>query len=471
MRFRLLGLVLLAAVACRKADNPKPKLAPVARFFVDSIGLSGMDRLPSRFKLAWSGDDPDGYVVGYELRKDGGPWAFTTAQESTFVVTFETGEVEKDITFELRALDNDGLRTEPPVRLQVPLRNTPPTCYIDAVVRLPDTTFPVLTVSLQVDDLDGSETLDSLYVRIGPNSPWRALSPRNTLLSFVSDNPRAVSPTRIYGGTSLTPILTIPEALPLSDTVRLYFRAKDNGNLFSEVDSTKPIYIRPQASDWLVLDGWGDASALANLDPDFTAAWGSYDHWNLRQVGNLHPLYNPTWIHLFRLYPRIFWLTDQGGFSRLEEVEQVIQTYLNSGGRLFICSQILSTISTFSPIFRWGPMDSISSSVQNGLLAPNAVVAAQEPAFPDLRNGLPYFMSLINPPYVKGTARVLYEMPTLQTGTGQSWPNGFPKSAVLGFPEGTTPGKYRQIFCILPLHQLGGDRIGFLQAVQTAFQP
>lgn len=471
MRFGFLGLGLLAVVACRKADKPKPKLAPVVRFFVDSIGLEGPDRLSSRFRLQWSGDDPDGYVVGYELRQNGGPWAFTTAQESTFVVPFGAGEIEKDVVFELRGVDNDGLRTEPPARLRVPLRNTPPTCYVDSALYLPDTTFPVVTVSLRIGDLDGVETLDSLYVRIGASGSWYALPPRHTLLSFVSVDPRSASPTRLYSGTSLTPILTIPEPLPLGGAVRLYFRAKDHGNLFSETDSTKLIYIRPKTSDWLVIDSWEDASALTSLDADLIAAWGSYDLWDLRQPANRHPLYNPTWIHLFRLYSRLFWIVGQGGFYRLEEVEQVIQTYLNGGGRILISSPIPSTVSSFSPIFRWGPMDSISSSVQNGLLAPGAVVASQEGSFPDLSNGLPYFMSLINPPYVKGTARVLYEMPTLQTGNGQPWPSGLPKNAILGFPEGTTPGKYRQIFCILPLHQLGGNRIGFLQAVQTAFQP
>jgi hypothetical protein len=32
----------------------------MARFFVDSIGLEGENRLTSRFKLGWWGEDPDG---------------------------------------------------------------------------------------------------------------------------------------------------------------------------------------------------------------------------------------------------------------------------------------------------------------------------------------------------------------------------------------------------------------------------
>lgn len=66
---------------------------------MDSILLEGENRLPSRFKLYWYGEDSDGYVVGYELRMSGGEWGFTTAQESTFVVPFEPGEQIKDVIF------------------------------------------------------------------------------------------------------------------------------------------------------------------------------------------------------------------------------------------------------------------------------------------------------------------------------------------------------------------------------------
>lgn len=121
------GLALGAGlIACRKKDQPKPNQPPMVRFFVDSIGLEGPDRLPSRFTLRWYGEDPDGYVVGYELRIENMPWSFTPAQESTFVVSFSPGELYKDLVFELRAVDNLGARTEPPARLRVPLRNSPP---------------------------------------------------------------------------------------------------------------------------------------------------------------------------------------------------------------------------------------------------------------------------------------------------------------------------------------------------------
>lgn len=442
----------------------------MARFFVDTIALDGPDRLPSRFVLRWYGEDPDGYVVGYELRRDGGGWGFTTAQESTFTVTFAPGEQYKDILFELRAVDSQGARTDPPARLVVPLRNSPPVCTIDASVAPPDTTLPALTLSLQISDPDGAETVESLYVRINAGL-WIGLSPRHTVLTFVPQNPSAASPTLVYSGTALTPLVTLPTALSLEDTNRIYVRVKDQGGLFSAVDSTRAIYVRRKTGDWLVLDSWTDGSAYAALQPDMGAAWGGgHDYWNLRRPTQRPPLRLPTWLHIWRLYPRVYWLGTSTALSELEGAEALIERYLLGGGRLFVNFPLSASLPASSPIFRWSPVDSIPSSPQNGLLGPGAQVASQVPSWPDLSNGQPFFLSGINPVYPKGTAQPLYLLPTLLQGNGQPWPASSTQVAATAFPGGA-PGKYTQVFFILPLHQLGGDRVAFLIALQNAFLP
>ncbi|MEN3040291.1 MAG: hypothetical protein ABDH66_01960 [Bacteroidia bacterium] len=459
----------LIPLACRKKDNPVPPQPPIARFFLDSIGLEQENRLPSRFSLRWSGDDPDGFVVGYELRINGGPWNFTTVQESTFVISFEPGVQYKDVIFELRAVDNDGLRTDPPARLRIPLKNSPPICKIDSSIQLPDTTLIAITFSILVDDPDGRETVDSVYIRIGPSGPWVAFSPRYTLLSLVPQNPAAPSPTSVYVGNSLTASFTIPTSLPLDDTLRIYVRSKDQGGLFSEIDSTKRIFLRRKTADWLVLDSWTNSMAIDTLDPLFRQAWGSYDYWNLRRPTQRPPLKIPTWLHILRAYPRVYWIGSQSTAEEFEASEILIEQYLNQGGRLFVNLPLRSDLGENSPIFRWSPADSISKVQQNGLLAPNSSVNSTQPSFPNLINGLPYYMSAINPPYPKGTAIVLYDMPDLLQGNGQPWPGSLSRAAAVAFPSGA--GKFRQILFILPVHQLGGDRVGFLTALQNAFQP
>ncbi|MCX7764294.1 MAG: hypothetical protein N2253_05325 [Bacteroidia bacterium] len=466
-KFWWLWLSLLP-LACRKKETPRPKLPPVVQFFVDSIKLEGESRLPSRFTLRWYGDDPDGYIVGYEIRMEGGPWAFTTAQESTFTVSFEPGVQYKDLVFELRGVDNDGLRTDPPARLRVPLKNSPPVCEIDDLTAPPDTALVAITISLRLNDPDGVETIDSLYIRIG-SGPWTAFPPRYTLLTLTPQSPSTSSPTLVYVGTNLSPSFTIATPLPLDDTVRVYVRAKDQGGLFSPIDSTKRIYFRRKTADWLVLDSWNSSEAIDTLAAAFSQAWGRYDYWNLRLATQRPPLLIPTWLHIFRAYRYVCWIGAAPNLYELEDAETLIERYLSAGGYLFINFPLSGSLGANSPIFRWAPMDSISSTVQNGLLAPNSPVTSLLPAFPSFSNGLPYFMNGINPPYPKGTAITLYEMPNLVQGTGQPWPPGLSRAAAVGFPTGG--GKFRQIFLILPLHQLRGDRVAFLTALQNAFQP
>ncbi len=460
----IVGVLFLAA--CRK-DIPRPKQSPVARFFVDTIALDTTNRLPSRFTLRWYGEDPDGYVVGYELRKQGEPWSFTTSQESTFVVPFAPGELYKDLIFELRAVDNDGLRTDPPARLRVPLRNSPPVCRLDAQTLPPDTTLPAITLLLRADDPDGAQTIESLYVRIGPASPWIAVEPRHTTLTLVPEDPTTSSATLVYSGTRLVPILQVPIALPLGDTVRFYVRAKDQGGLFSEPDSTRPIYLRRKTGDWLVIDSWSDGAAFSALAPDMGAAWGSFDYWNLRSAAQRAPLRVPTWLHIWRLYPRVYWIGDVTALPDLEASESLIESYLAGGGRLVLNFPLPSSVEASSPVFRFGPVDSIATSPQNGVLAPNSPVTSAVAGFPDLANGLPYFLSGVNPPFPKGTAQVLYTLPNLLQGNGQPWPSTGSRVAAAAFPA-ASPGRYTQVFFILPLHQLSGNRVALLQALQTA---
>ncbi|MCX8112818.1 MAG: hypothetical protein N3E49_06455 [Bacteroidia bacterium] len=460
--------LFLVVAACRKQDALRPKRPPTARFFVDSIGLEGENRLPSRFVLRWYGEDADGVVVGYEIRLNGGAWSFTTAQESTFTVAFEPGIQYKDVLFELRAVDNDGLRTDPPAHLRVPLKNSPPICKIDDRLAPPDTALVAITLALRVDDPDGAETVDSLYIRIG-NGPWVSFSPRHTLITLTPQNPSATSATLVFFGNSLMPGLLIPTPLPLDDTLRLYVRAKDQGGLFSVVDSTRRIYLRRKTAAWLILDSWPTTEAIDTLDAYFRQAWVGYDHWSLRGTTQRPPLQIPTWLHVFRAYSFVGWLGSATALTELELSETLIELYLSGGGRLFINFPLPSTIEPTSPIFRWAPIDSLSSVRQNGLLAPGGIVRPLQSGFPQLSNGLPSFMGGINPPYPKGTAVTLYDLPNLVQGNGQPWPAGLSKAAAVGFP--TNGGKFRQIFLILPLFQLGGDRVDFLSALQTALQP
>ena len=65
--------------------NKLANQAPDTKISIDSINLTGAERLNSNISLSWYGSDADGYVVGYEISLNNTDWTYTTAQDSTFI--------------------------------------------------------------------------------------------------------------------------------------------------------------------------------------------------------------------------------------------------------------------------------------------------------------------------------------------------------------------------------------------------
>ncbi|MEM9935488.1 MAG: hypothetical protein AAF824_17820, partial [Bacteroidota bacterium] len=69
----LLGFLL----SCEEGeilDNQPPE----TRIFLESIQLDGNDRLSTVVTLFWSGEDIDGFVIGFDLSLDGNNWTRVT---------------------------------------------------------------------------------------------------------------------------------------------------------------------------------------------------------------------------------------------------------------------------------------------------------------------------------------------------------------------------------------------------------
>ena len=119
------GLLMLG-IGCDRGQSVG-NILPETRMSLDSINLSGEDRLNSVVKLSWFGSDADGYVVGYEVRVDEGPWVGTNRTDSTMVLAIPAGLDSADLAVEVRAIDNEGGVDASPARLIVPIKNSPPT--------------------------------------------------------------------------------------------------------------------------------------------------------------------------------------------------------------------------------------------------------------------------------------------------------------------------------------------------------
>ena len=107
-------MVLLFFIASCKEGEPLPNSAPETQMSIESINLSGDNRLNSTVNLTWFGTDIDGYVQYYEIRVGDKDWVKTQTQDSIFLFDIEPNQDSTDIDFYVRAVDNEGV--EDPTR-------------------------------------------------------------------------------------------------------------------------------------------------------------------------------------------------------------------------------------------------------------------------------------------------------------------------------------------------------------------
>jgi len=244
----LLGLGALIGVLLGGCDagftgEPLPNQPPETYLSVrDSSlvdNLSDEERLVSTVYVSWSGDDPDGYVAAYELRyydTATGPvgvgWTRTTRNDSLVLLPIPPGQATANVTFEVRAIDNEGLADPTPARTVFPIRNSPPEIRLVNFELPPDTTFPIFSFSWQADDPDGVTNLARIEVSFNDSTRFVALPPEVDFVTFVANfdrnDPSQLETTaRVYTGRAFRSTTIEVPGLRLDAENTFYVRAVD----------------------------------------------------------------------------------------------------------------------------------------------------------------------------------------------------------------------------------------------------
>jgi hypothetical protein len=146
-----------ALAGCSPRSMLVPDLPPETTVFVSG----DIDTVNHVVHLYWFGTDPDGDVVGFEVRflNPAAPadtqWVPTTRTDSVFTVQAPSGFTRP--VFQARAIDDDGLRDPTPASQEFQFRNEPPAVSID-VNNAPvfsDSTIGTATLSWVGSDIDG----------------------------------------------------------------------------------------------------------------------------------------------------------------------------------------------------------------------------------------------------------------------------------------------------------------------------
>lgn len=468
MKKTLLYLLLVVAVSACKKGDPFDNRLPDTRISLEAINLEGEDRLRSIVELSWSGSDVDGYVTGYELSFDNQNWFFTQQTDSIFKFSLPLGLDTTDINFYVRSMDDDEAVDGSPAYLRIPIRNSAPTALFDTTLVIPDTSYIVTTMFLDVEDLDGEDNLDSIYIKVN-NGAWYSLSPTTKVVSLIPDDPQvsgSVGASVLIGGGTVTQSATL-QGLNLNGSNIVYLRASDIAGSDSEVDTSKVFFVKHQTSDLLVVDAHAGGSVPSPeevLYPALQNAYaGGYDRIDLELNDGINKpnLWTPTFSIFLSFYDKVFWYSDEseGGFGILEEAAGAAQDYLNGGGKMLISTGFPSTFDNSSVVLEFTPVDSVSTFPglarlpTGNQLSPEGASATNYDTL-----AASSFIGRATPIYVASTAETIYTGDIVITG-GWVGPTAFGARSTNG------ANNTNVVFISVELHKVDGN----VGAIETLF--
>ena len=263
-------ILLFAAIplvfgSCKKdfEGTELGNIAPETYLVTDTIIRFGDDRLESEVTLKWWSDDEDGFVTGYEYTFDpiiseATVWSYTEAQDSTFILAPPAGEDSADFVFQIRSIDNKGLKDQTPARLVIPVKNSPPEAqFLDGLVS-PVKSFPVLKYFWSGTDPDGEENLLRFELCFNDTTQTPYIVDK-TVTSAIFE---AVDPTatdmvcKVYQNAA-----TLPNAITMDGMVgnawnTLYIRAVDQSEATSWYVKADSVFVKKVNSTVLMVNGY-----------------------------------------------------------------------------------------------------------------------------------------------------------------------------------------------------------------------
>ncbi len=358
---RFLSLFLVGILAlglssqCRKGDIDRNGL-PDTFISYEAINLSGQNRLNSSVRLSWYGTDADGFVEAYELSLDNQNWTYTELQDSVFLFDIPVGQDSADISFFVRAIDNDGNVDQTPAFLNVPLINTPPdAAFLDD--RGPsDTAFIAATFFWNASDPDGNSTLKAVEMKIN-DGDWVEIDRSQNLITFLPDTSvqSGLANSAVYYGNSTAASNLTIAGMRINDSNRIFIRSIDIADAVSDIDTSESFYFRAKASgvNTLWISGH-NSSTTAEYRGYLQSNAINYDFLNygFNQGANLPNYFDPTVRLIFDQYNKAFINIPSTNFRNsvtgeekplLDYLAPIIQRFTDNGGKYFLTTQLTTT--------------------------------------------------------------------------------------------------------------------------------
>jgi hypothetical protein len=369
-------ILVLAACDTSISGNALENQPPSTQLSVRDTSLVGsiseQDRLASTVYVSWSGTDPDGYVVSFDIRhfQQGdvvGPedlWVNTTRNDTIVLLPIPRGQASANVVFEVRAIDNHGLKDPRPARTVFPIKNSPPTLALSAADLPPDTSFTVVSFGWRADDPEGEETIERIEISLNDSLNFVSLPGDARFITLVGDTRPGDGLTettaRVYLGRSFQATNIVVPGMRLDAENTFYARSVDQTDTTSAVQSTE-WWVRKQKSDVLVVNDFRRASGNTVLRFHTTflrdnLAVDEIDVWDLSlpyatgatvipiRSSNLPTTADPTLRQTLALFRYIYWVTSASTNAavgnNLPFAAASMDIFFASGGRLMVHSPV-----------------------------------------------------------------------------------------------------------------------------------
>lgn len=332
-------LIIILLSGCREEtpDQPKQNLPPQTHVFVEYADT--LNYTSSVRSISWYGDDPDGFVTGYYFTWKTNPgtddWEFTELRQKVFPLLIEG--LDTIYTFQVKAVDDEGMEDPTPAMQRFPIKNTPPEiAWIDALA-VPDTSLTVITLFWTVSDLDGDSTISYYEFALDDTiSGWR---------KYPGDFPQYLT---MNADSGLTPgdhafyLRAIDRAGAKSKTIRM------------PADEDKYFYIQEPVGDLLLIDDFTRPEADVFYKSVLDTLAVDYTVWDLK--ANAPPSVIP-FTESLKLFKYVVWYADLT--PHLTEAQSALPFYRTPSvkGKILFSMQFNTNMSAaqsnpldFSPI-------------------------------------------------------------------------------------------------------------------------
>jgi len=377
-------MVFTILVSCESGLDGElnENIPPRTSLTVNEINLPEGQRLVSQVNISWWGDDPDGYIVGFELfigdvtTANDDDWTFTASSDSTFILPIEEGEQDADVQFTVRAVDNEGARDPEPPSVVFPITNSPPQVQFNNFETPPDTTYRIASFGFTASDPDGEANLNRVEIALNDTTSegaWKDIGLGINLITLRIDDTQANAEASVLlGRTARSSDITFDTVNPDGDN-EFFVRAVDNAAAVSEV-ITHEWYVKRQLSNVLFLNDFQGSNSLArfNLHADLLAQNGitEIDYLDISDGaptgGNRVPLSqafpdrslaSPTTNLMLAEWDHIYWISDNLDRNIGYALEMTLD-FFDQGGTMFV--NIPSKfVSNDNPLLQFLPFERV----------------------------------------------------------------------------------------------------------------